>query len=154
MALPTVTLDGRTTADPELRFTPAGKAVCGINVVASERYKDDTGAWQDGDRSPFLRVTLWGQQAEDAAEHIVKGERVLVTGKLFERTYQRNDGTEGRSVELKHATVARVPNGRPRTDRQQGGQPQQQADPWAQPQRPQQQADPWAQQAGYTDPPF
>jgi single-strand DNA-binding protein len=130
MRLPTISGEFRATADPELRFTPSGKAVCSLTVVASESKKTDTG-WEDGDRSPFLRVTLWDGAAEAAAEAITKGQRVLVTGALFEREYDKSDGTKGRSVEVKFATVAVVPGRRAERSHTPPA-----SDPWATSQAP------------------
>lgn len=138
--LPTIVGEFRTTADPELRFTPAGKAVANVTVIASERIKDQqTGEWSDGDKSPFIKVAVWGQAAEALAEHVVKGERVLVTGQLYQREYDKSDGTKGLSIEIKFATVAPVPGGRPGASRSSGQQAPQQgypapaSDPWATP---------------------
>lgn len=159
MRLPTITGEFRTTDDPELRFTPSGKAVANLTVVSSESRKNEqTGEWEDGDRSPFIRVAVWGPAAEAVAETITKGERVLVSGALYAREYERNDGSKGQSIELKWATVAAIPGGKSKAERGNGvayGQPQQrqQADPWATPQSGGQ--DPWAQPAGQSDrPPF
>lgn len=154
--LPVITGEFRTTDDPELRFTPSGKAVANLTVVASESKKNEqTGEWEDGDRSPFIRVAVWGPAAEAVAETITKGERVLVSGALYARDYERNDGTKGQSIELKWATVAAIPGGKSKAQREaqaNGGngyaygqqqQRQQAQDPWATPAGGQGQ-DPWA----------
>lgn len=154
MRLPILTGEFRLTQDPELRFTPAGKAVCSLSMIASESKKNpQTNEWEDGDKTPFLSVSLWEQAAEAAAETFTRGERVLVTGQMYVREYQRNDGTTGQSIELKWATVAPVPGGKPKGQREQGNgyavgqQPQrQQQDPWAA-------RDPWAAPSS-NEPPF
>ena len=135
--LPILTGEFRTVKDPELRFTPAGKAVANVTVIASESKKNEqTGEWEDGDKTPFIGVSVWGPAAEAVAEHITKGERVLVTGALFVREYDKSDGTKGSSIELKWATVAAIPGGKPKAQREgvAFGQPAAgpaAADPWA-----------------------
>lgn len=164
MRLPTLTGEFRTAGDPELRFTAAGKAVANVTLIATESKRTEDGqGWEDGDRTPFITATVWGPAAEDVAGTITKGERVLASGALFQRTYERNDGTEGVSIELKWATVAPIPGGKPKGQggggsgvayggqQQRRPQGQQQADPWAQ----QPQGDPWATPGGKADePPF
>lgn len=112
--LPTVTGEFRAVRDPELRFTASGKAVATLTVIASERRKNQqTGQWEDGDKTPFMQVITWEKAAEALAESgIAQGDRVLVTGQLFQREYDKNDGTKGVSVEIKYATVAAIPGGK------------------------------------------
>lgn len=105
--LPTITGEFVVGSDPELRFTPGGQAVCNVSVKATESKKTDTG-WEDGDSTPWINVTLWKEAAELAAEHITTGTRVLVTGVLYARTYEKRDGTQGQAIEVKYATVAPV----------------------------------------------
>ena len=77
-----ITLVGNLTADPELRFTQAGVAVAGFTVASTPRIFDRaSGEWKDGD-ALFLRCTLWRQPAENVAETLTKGARVIVTGRL------------------------------------------------------------------------
>lgn len=131
MRLPTITGEFRLGQDPELRFTSTGKAVCTLSMIATESKKNDRGEWEDGDSTPWLRVTLWDQAAEEAAETFRSGDRVLATGVLYARKYERRDGGEGQSIEVKYATVAPIPGGRPRAQRT----TQQYADdPWVTPQ--------------------
>ena len=80
-----ITLVGNLTADPELRFTQSGVAVAGFTVASTPRIFDRaSGEWKDGD-ALFLRCTLWRQPAENVAETLTKGSRVIVTGRLRHR---------------------------------------------------------------------
>lgn len=136
--LPTITLEGRAVNDPELRFTAQGKAVANFRVAASESKKDAAGNWEDGDKL-FVNVAVWDQAGEAVAEHVGKGDKVVVTGRLYEREYEKNNGEKGRSLEVKFATVAKVvepPRGERQSAPQQSGgysqAPAQPArDPWA-----------------------
>ncbi len=75
-----MTLVGNLVEDPELRFTPAGQPVAKFRVASTPRYKDSTtGEWKDGD-SLFLTCTVWRQAAENVAESLTRGMRVIVTG--------------------------------------------------------------------------
>lgn len=91
--LPTITMEGRVVADPELRFTPAGKAVCKLRVASNSRVKDAAGDWKDGD-SCFLDVQVWEGKAENAAETLSKGSLVHVSGRLSQRSYEASDGSK------------------------------------------------------------
>lgn len=129
--LPTTTVDGRLVADPELKFTGSGKAVCNVRVAASDSRKDDQGNWQTAEQI-FLNVTLWEADGEAAADALQKGDRVLVTGRIYNREYEKSDGTKGYSLEVKFPTVGKVIHAK-RADRSQQP-PQRQApanDPWA-----------------------
>lgn len=114
--LPQISIDGRLVADPELRFTQGGRAVCSFRVAASDSKKDDRGNWETTEQI-FIGVSLWEAEAEIAAETYQKGDRVLVTGRIYEREYEKSDGTKGRSLEVKFPTVAKVPSA-PRGERQ------------------------------------
>lgn len=130
--LPQITIDGRLVADPELRFTAGGKAVCSFRVAASDSKKDDRGNWQTTEQI-FIGVSLWEAEAEIAAESYQKGDRVLVAGRIYEREYEKSDGTKGRSLEVKFPTVAKVPSV-PRGERQavrSSTPPASSVDPWA-----------------------
>ena len=149
MPLPTITMTGGLTADPELRFTNAGKAVLGMRVGASERKKNpQTQEWEDGDRV-YLNVSLWEHEAEAAAEHFRKGDQVIVTGQLFQRDYETRDGNKGQSMEVKFAKVAKLP---PRQSQQQAAP--QQSGGWGAPPAPTVVADPWRGPAPTDAPPF
>jgi single-strand DNA-binding protein len=92
-----VTVVGNLTTDPELRFTPAGAAVANFTVASTPRVFDrESGAWRDGDPM-FLRCSVWRQYAENVAESLVRGARVVVHGRLRQRSYDTKEG-EKRSV--------------------------------------------------------
>lgn len=93
MALPSVTIGGNLTSDPELKFTNSGIARCNFTVAASERKKDDNGQWVDGDTT-FLRVTVWRKLAENCAESLSKGSPVLVVGRLRSRQGEDKNGNK------------------------------------------------------------
>ena len=94
-----LTLVGNLTADPELRFTPSGQAVANFTVASTARFLDrQTNEWKDGD-TVFIRCSVWRQYAENVAESLTKGTRVIVTGKLKVRQYETRDGGKGTSVE-------------------------------------------------------
>jgi single-strand DNA-binding protein len=90
MPLPTITLSGNLTQDPELRFTKNEKPVATLRVACSER-KQENGQWVDGDKL-YINVTCWNQTATNAAASLTKGDTVVLTGKLKQREYQANDG--------------------------------------------------------------
>ena len=92
-----MTITGNLTGDPELRFTATGTAVVAFTVAASRRvYDQATGQWQDGD-TLFLRCSAWRELADHAAESLTKGTRVIVTGRLKQRSYETTEG-EKRTV--------------------------------------------------------
>lgn len=87
-----ITLVGNLTADPELRFTPAGAAVASFTVASTPRQFDKaTSEWVDGEPM-FLNCQVWRTQAENAAESLTKGMRVVVTGRLKSRSYETREG--------------------------------------------------------------
>jgi single-strand DNA-binding protein len=176
----TITLVGNLTADPELRFTPSGAAVANFTVASTPRTFDrQTNEWRDGD-AMFLNCAVWRQAAENVAESLQKGMRVIVHGRLRSRSYETREG-ERRTVfevdvdeigpALRYATAKVARNasgggggqggGRPSGGAQGGGS---QAaggfgdDPWATgggaaSNRPQQSSDPWATPQS-DEPPF
>jgi single-strand DNA-binding protein len=88
----TITLIGNLTADPELRFTPSGAAVANFTVASTPRTFDrQTNEWRDGD-AMFLNCAVWRQAAENVAESLQKGMRVIVQGRLKSRSYETRDG--------------------------------------------------------------
>ena len=105
MALPQITCVGNLVADPELRFTGTGKAVVSIRVACSERKKDASGNWVDGDAT-FLSVNAWNDLAEHITQTLTKGDSVVVTGRLKQRSYQAKDGTEKTVFEVEADNVA------------------------------------------------
>jgi single-strand DNA-binding protein len=94
--LPRVELAGNLVADPELRFTPAGHAVCKMRVACNDRRQNPQGEWVDGDTT-FLDLTAWKLKAEACAEQFTKGSKVIVTGRLSQRSYETSAG-ERRTV--------------------------------------------------------
>jgi len=96
----TVTITGNLTNDPELRFTPNGLAVASFTVASSSRILDrTTNEWKDGD-TVFMRCNVWRQYAENVAETLTKGTRVIVTGRLKQRSYETKEGQQRQVVEL------------------------------------------------------
>ncbi|MBO0802784.1 MAG: single-stranded DNA-binding protein [Nocardiopsaceae bacterium] len=92
-----ITISGNLVADPELRFTSSGQPVASFRVASTPRTRDQaTGEWKDGD-SLFLSCSVWRQQAENVAESLQRGMRVIVTGRLRQRSYETKDG-ERRTV--------------------------------------------------------
>lgn len=92
-----ITIVGNLVADPELRFIPNGAAVTTIRVASTPRvYNRETNQWEDGD-ALFLTCNIWRQPAENVAESLTKGARVVVVGKLKQRSYQTREG-ENRTV--------------------------------------------------------
>lgn len=95
-----VTVVGNLTADPELKFTPAGTAVATFTIAATPRLLDrQTGEWRDGEPL-FLRCALWRDAAEHVAESLVRGTRVIAQGRLRQRSYETPDGDRRTIVEL------------------------------------------------------
>src|SRR6476661_7188156 len=93
----TLTVVGNLTDDPELRFTPSGAAVANFTVASTPRFLDKaTNEWKDGD-ALFLRCSIWRQSAEYVAESLQRGMRVIVTGRLRQRSYETKEG-EKRTV--------------------------------------------------------
>lgn len=100
MSLPKIQGEtARLYADPELRFTPAGKAVCSLPLVFSKRKQNAQGVWEEAG-SMFVRGTVWDQLGENTAETVSKGDEVIVTGELSVREFERKDGSKGQSIEL------------------------------------------------------
>ena len=95
-----ITVIGNLTDDPELKFTPSGAAVANFTVASTPRTFDrQTNEWKDGDPL-FIRCDAWRQMAENVAESLQKGQRVVVTGSLRVRNFERQDGSKGTSVEM------------------------------------------------------
>ena len=92
-----ITIAGNLVYDPELRFTPAGQPVARFRVASTPRFRDNTtGEWKDGD-SLFLTCNVWRQAAENVAESLQRGMRVIVQGRLRQRSYETKEG-EKRTV--------------------------------------------------------
>jgi single-strand DNA-binding protein len=92
-----ITIVGNLVDDPELRFTPNGQAVARFRVASTPRFRDQqTGEWKDGE-SLFLTCNVWRQAAENVAESLQRGMRVIVQGRLRQRSYETREG-EKRTV--------------------------------------------------------
>ena len=159
-----ITVIGNLTDDPELKFTPSGTAVANVTVASTPRTFDrQSNEWKDGEPL-FFRCAAWREMAENVAGSLTKGQRVIVTGALRIRQFERQDGTKGTSVEinvdeigpsLRYATATVQ-----RTQRTNGSQPAptaQASNPWST--GPAQAAAPlggnaWATQPSDSEPPF
>lgn len=94
------TVVGNLTADPELRFTPSGAAVANFTVASTPRTFDkQAGEWVDGD-ALFLRCNVWRQPAENVAESLTRGMRVIVQGRLRQRSFETREGEKRTVVEM------------------------------------------------------
>lgn len=117
-----ITVIGNLTADPELRFTSAGVAVANFTVASTPRTFDrNSNEWKDGE-ALFLRCSIWRQAAENVAESLTRGSRVIVSGRLKQRSFETREGDKRTVIELevdeigpslRYATakVNRVPRG-------------------------------------------
>jgi len=151
----TITVIGNLTNDPELRFTPSGSAVANFTVASTPRTFDrQTNEWKDGE-TLFLRGSVWRESAENVAESLTKGMRVIVSGRLKSRSYETKEGEKRTVVELEvdeigpslryaSAKVSRKQSGnnqgagnQPNSGQAWPTQPAQQDDPWATPSQPQ-----------------
>lgn len=139
--LPQVFLAGNLVADPELRFTPSGIAVAKFRVACNDRRKNEAGEWVDGDTT-FLDVTVWRQKAETVAERLSKGSKVMVQGRLAQRSYETAAGEKRTVYEVTADEVAEqiLPKPAQRSTAAAGGD-----DPWA---------TAWSQPAQGSEPPF
>jgi single-strand DNA-binding protein len=96
----TITVVGNLTADPELRFTQAGAAVASFTVASTPRTFDRaSGEWKDGE-ALFLRCSIWRQAAENVAESLTRGMRVIVQGRLRQRTFDTKEGEKRTVIEM------------------------------------------------------
>lgn len=96
----TITVVGNLTADPELRFTATGAAVANFTVASTPRSFDkNTNEWKDGE-ALFLRCSIWRQPAENVAETLTRGARVIVSGRLQQRSYETKEGEKRTVIEL------------------------------------------------------
>lgn len=133
-----LTVIGNLTSDPELRFTPSGAAVANFTVASTPRkYNSNTSQWEDGE-ALFLRCNVWRTQAENIAEGLVRGNRVIVYGRLVQRSFETKEGEKrtvqeleveeiGASAKFKVVTV----QGATRSQQQAPAS----EDPWGQPPR-------------------
>ena len=117
-----ITVVGNLTADPELRFTPSGAAVASFTVASTPRTFDrQAGEWKDGE-TLFMRCSLWREAAENVAESLTKGTRVIAQGRLVQRSYTTREGENRTVVEMQvdeigpslryaKAQITRIPRG-------------------------------------------
>jgi single-strand DNA-binding protein len=145
----TITVMGNLTSDPELRFTPSGSAVANFTIASTPRTFDrQSNEWKDGE-TLFLRASVWREAAENVAESLTKGMRVIVSGRLKSRSYETKEGEKRTVIELEvdeigpslryaNAKVARTqrasnqgPSGGQPAAGWGGDQPAVQDDPWA-----------------------
>ncbi|MGV9242640.1 single-stranded DNA-binding protein [Streptomyces sp. NPDC003710] len=164
-----ITVVGNLVDDPELRFTASGVAVAKFRVASTPRtFNKTTNAWEDGD-SLFLTCSVWRQAAENVAESLARGTRVIVQGRLKQRSYEDREGVKRTVYELDvdevgaslaRATAKVTKNAPSGGGQQQGGGTS--SDPWAgaRPANGQQQAGGWGsapsgqQQPAGSEPPF
>lgn len=138
----TITVIGNLTQDPELRFTPSGSAVANFTVASTPRTFDrNSNEWKDGE-ALFLRCSVWRETAENVAESLTKGMRVIISGDLKQRSYETKEGEKRTVIELEVQEIGpslRYANAKVnRTQRSGGGNKPaayggntQQQDPWA-----------------------
>ena len=98
MSTNSVTLVGNLVEDPELRFTPSGVALAKVRVAVNRRWRDQNGDWQEV--TSFFGGTVWREQAESVAESLQKGARVIVTGRLEQRSWETQEGDKRSVVEV------------------------------------------------------
>ncbi|HEY7332707.1 MAG TPA: single-stranded DNA-binding protein [Candidatus Limnocylindria bacterium] len=103
MTLNKMMIIGNLGADPELRYTPSGKAVAELRVAVNDRSRGPDGEWQE--ETQWFRVELWEQAAERAAERLRKGHKVFAEGALRAREWEGKDGQKRTSLEIRFARV-------------------------------------------------
>lgn len=94
-----VVISGRLTRDPELRYTPGGKAVCTVALAVNRRYKDASGQWQDD--TTYINVVCWMKVAELVNRYLHKGSPVLVEGRLESRSWETEAGQKRSVIEIR-----------------------------------------------------
>jgi single-strand DNA-binding protein len=115
MSLNKMMIIGNLGADPELRYTPSGKAVTNLRVAVNSNRRGPDGEWVE--ETLWLRVEVWDQAAERAAEQFRKGNKIYAEGELRAREYDGNDGQKRTSLELRFARVVNLE----RRSRDEGG---------------------------------
>jgi single-strand DNA-binding protein len=129
-----ITVVGNLTADPELRFTQSGAAVANFTVASTPRTLDrQSGEWRDGE-AMFLRCSVWNQYAENVAESLSRGARVLVQGRLVQRSFETKEGEKRTVTELRVDEVGpalRYATAKVNKVSRNGGGGAPTADPWA-----------------------
>lgn len=95
-----ITVVGNLTNDPELRFTPSGAAVASFTIASNSRYLDkNTNEWKDAEPI-YMRCSVWRQYAENVAESLTKGTRIIATGRLKQRSYETREGEKRTVMEM------------------------------------------------------
>jgi single-strand DNA-binding protein len=107
MTLPTIHATGNLTSDPELRFTKSGDAVATVNLATNRSRKDANDQWETT-HTTYLSVKLWKQDAEAAAEHLRKGDRVVVSGELLIEEWEGKDGNKRQTPTIDRAAIAKA----------------------------------------------
>jgi len=124
-----ITLVGNITDDPELRFTPSGSAVANFTIAVNRRYKNQSGQWEDK-LDGFFKCNCWRDMAENVAESLQKGMRVMVVGRLQQRSWDDQEGNKRSAFEiqvdevgpsLRWATASVTKSQRSSGQQQQGG---------------------------------
>lgn len=155
-----ITIVGNLVDDPELRFTPAGAAVAKFRIASTpRRFNKTTNEWEDGD-ALFLTCSVWRQAAENVAESLSRGTRVIVQGRLKQRSYEDREGVKrtvyeidvdevGPTLARATAKVTKNPSGGGQTSSREGS-----GDPWAgaKPANGQQQGGGWGNQPAQQQP--
>ena len=93
-----VTLVGNLVDDPELRFTPSGVALAKMRLAVNRRWRDQSDEWQE--ETSFFSGTCWREMAENVAESLQKGARIIVTGRLQQRSWETQEGEKRSAVEI------------------------------------------------------
>lgn len=126
MSVP-ITFVGRLGGDPELRFTPQGKAVASFSVVTDKRRKNGD-EWESVDTT-WWRCSVWEQQAEHVVESLVKGQLVIVSGHAYEQSWEQ-DGSKRTRIEVRVEHIGPSLKAGPAKQRKTERAPQPQNDPW------------------------
>lgn len=125
-----VTVTGNLGQEPELKWSQQGKAILGVSIGCTpRRLNRQSNEWEDVGDALWIRATFWEQEAERLAEVLRKGSKVSVEGVLSQRTYQRQDGGVGESLEITGARFLGVVP-KPQQQSRPAHQPAQQDDPW------------------------
>ncbi len=126
MSLNKAMIIGNLGRDPEMRYTPSGQAVTQFTVAVNRNFKGQNGEWQE--ETEWFRVVVWGQQAERAAEHLRKGNKVYIEGRLQTRQWEDQTGQKRYTTELVANQVTNLER-RSRDEVPEDGQPSQAARP-------------------------
>jgi single-strand DNA-binding protein len=143
MPLPKITGEFRVGAEPDLKFTPSGQAVCNFSIIADQRRQRADGEWETVKSTGWLRVACWGIQAERAANDLSKGSKVFLVGRYSQREYETREGDKRTAIEVDCDAFEVIPE---RNQAASSTAPQQASAPAS---------DPWGAPSGQSDdPPF